>query len=212
MPDWIDLTESLIASPALYAVLIAVSLLDSFLPLIPSEPVVIIAGVAGATGQTNIMLVIVATTVGAFLGDIVPYSIGRLMGKRVLKRLPVGTKRRKAYDWFERELEARGGFVLVSTRFIPVGRYLATGTAGVVRYPLRRFMMYVAISTSTWSAYTALSGYLGGVFFQENTLLAIGVGVGLAFAVTGVVEFARYVRRRRSPAEPESVVTAQPPS
>ncbi|MCW8100438.1 DedA family protein [Streptomyces tauricus] len=212
MPDWIDLTESLIASPALYAVLIAVSLLDSFLPLIPSEPVVIIAGVAGATGQTNIMLVIVATTVGAFLGDLVPYSIGRLMGKRVLKRLPVGTKRRKAYDWFERELEARGGFVLVSTRFIPVGRYLATGTAGVVRYPLRRFIMYVAISTSTWSAYTALSGYLGGVFFQENTLLAIGVGVGLAFAVTGVVEFARYVRRRRNPAEPEGVVTAQPPS
>lgn len=80
MPDWIDLTESLLASPALYAVLIAVSLLDSFLPLIPSEPVVILAGIAAATGQTNIMLVIAATTVGAFLGDLVPYSIGQLMG------------------------------------------------------------------------------------------------------------------------------------
>ncbi|MCX5602413.1 DedA family protein [Streptomyces phaeochromogenes] len=201
MPDWINLAESLIASPALYAVLIAVSLLDSFLPLIPSEPVVIIAGVAGATGQTNIMLVIASTAAGAFLGDLVPYSIGRLMGERALKRLPVGTKRRKAYDWFERELESRGGFVLVSTRFIPVGRYLATGTAGVVRYPLRRFMLYVAISTSTWSAYTALSGYLGGVFFQENTLLSIAVGVGFALAVTGAVEFSRYVRRRNNPAE-----------
>lgn len=201
MPDWINLAESLLASPTLYAVLIAVSLLDSFLPLIPSEPVVIIAGVAGATGQTNIMLVIAATTVGAFLGDLVPYSIGRLMGERALKRLPVGTKRRKAYDWFERELELRGGFVLVSTRFIPVGRYLATGTAGVVRYPLRRFMLYVALSTSTWSAYTALSGYLGGVFFQENTLLSIAVGVGFALAVTGVVEFSRHVRRRNHPAK-----------
>ncbi|MEU5346456.1 DedA family protein [Streptomyces sp. NPDC020766] len=201
MPDWINLAESLLASPMLYAVLIAVSLLDSFLPLIPSEPVVIIAGVAGATGQTNIMLVIAATTVGAFLGDLVPYSIGRLMGERALKRLPAGTKRRKAYDWFERELELRGGFVLVSTRFIPVGRYLATGTAGVVRYPLRRFMLYVAISTATWSAYTALSGYLGGVFFQENTLLSIAVGVGFALAVTGAVELSRYVRRRNNPAK-----------
>lgn len=91
--------------------------------------------------------------------------------------------------------------MLVSTRFIPVGRYLATGTAGVVRYPLRRFMLYVAISTSTWSAYTALSGYLGGVFFQENTLLSIAVGVGFALAVTGAVEFSRYVRRRNNPAE-----------
>ncbi|MEH0419258.1 DedA family protein [Streptomyces sp. B21-083] len=197
MPDWINLAESLMESPVLYAVLIAVSLLDSFLPLIPSEPVVILAGIAGATGQTNILLVIAATTVGAFLGDLVPYSIGRLVGERVIERLPVGTKRRTAYDWFERELELRGGFVLVSTRFIPVGRYLATGTAGVVRYPLRKFMLYVAISTATWSAYTALSGYLGGVFFQENTLLAVAVGVGLAFAVTGTVELARYVRRRR---------------
>lgn len=206
MPDRVDLTESLIASPALYAVLIAVSLLDSFLPLIPSEPVVILAGIAGATGHTNIMLVIATTTVGAFLGDLVPYSIGRWMGERVLKRLPAGTKRRKAYNWFERELALRGGFVLVSTRFIPVGRYLATGTAGVVRYPLRQFMLYVAISTFTWSAYTALSGYLGGVFFQENTLLSVAVGVGLAFSVTGAVEFSRYLRRRKNPVDPDDVV------
>ncbi|WP_217239102.1 DedA family protein [Streptomyces sp. AC555_RSS877] len=206
MPDWIALTESFIASPALYAVLIAVSLLDSFLPLIPSEPVVILAGIAGATGQTNIMLVIAATTAGAFLGDLVPYSIGRLMGERVVKRLPVGTKRRKAYDWFERELELRGGFVLVSTRFIPVGRHLVTGTAGVVRYPMRRFVPYVAISTFTWSAHTALSGYLGGVFFQENTLLAVAVGVGLAFAVTGAVELSRYVRRRKNAVKPDDIV------
>lgn len=109
----------------------------------------------------------------------------------------MGGVRRPAYDWFERELELRGGFVLVSTRFIPVGHYLATGTAGVVRYPLRRFMLYVGISTSTWSAYTALSGYLGGVFSQENTLLAVAVGVGLA--VTGAVEFSRYIRRRKNP-------------
>ncbi|MFD5337524.1 DedA family protein [Streptomyces hawaiiensis] len=206
MTDWVNLTESLIASPALYAVLIAVSLLDSFLPLIPSEPVVILAGIAGATGQANIMLVIAATTAGAFLGDLVPYSIGRGMGERALKRLPVGTKRRKTYDWLERELALRGGFVLVSTRFIPVGRYLATGTARVVRYPLRRFMLYVAISTLTWSAYTALSGYLGGVFFQENTLLSVAVGVGLAFSVTGAVEFSRYIRRRKNPVDPDDVV------
>ncbi|WP_221351979.1 DedA family protein [Streptomyces beigongshangae] len=206
MPDWINLAESLTSSPALYAVLIAVSLLDSFLPLIPSEPVVILAGVAGAAGQTNIVLVIAATTVGAFLGDLVPYSVGRLLGERVVERLPAGTRRRAAYSWFERELASRGGFVLVSTRFVPVGRYLATGTAGVVRYPLRKFMLYVAISTSTWSAYTALSGYAGGVFFQENTLLAVAVGVGFAFVVTGAVEFSRRVRRRRNPAAPDDVL------
>jgi membrane protein DedA with SNARE-associated domain len=195
--DWLALAESLITSPWLYAVLIAVSFLDSFLPLIPSEPVVIVAGVYGATGQTNIVLVIAATALGAFLGDLVPYTAGRLMSARMLKRLPPGTKRRAAHDWFTRELDARGGFILVTTRFIPVGRYLATLSTGIVGYPLAKYVPFVAFATTTWSAYTALTGYLGGVVFQENTLLAIAVGVGLAFVVTGAIEGVRRFPRHR---------------
>ncbi|WP_433271355.1 DedA family protein [Actinosynnema sp. CS-041913] len=202
---WLRLAESLITSPWLYAVLIAVSFLDSFLPLIPSEPVVIVAGVYAATGETDIVLVIAATTLGAFLGDHVPYTVGRLLGARVLKRLPPGTKRRAAHDWFTRELDARGGFILVTTRFIPVGRYLATLSTGMVGYPLGRYALFVAFATATWSAYTALTGYLGGVVFQENTLLAIAVGVGLACVVTGTIEAVRHIRRRRSATTPDPV-------
>jgi membrane-associated protein len=204
--DWLRLAESLITSPWLYAVLTVVSFLDSFLPLIPSEPVVIVAGVYAATGQPNILLVIAATTLGAFLGDLVPYTVGRLLGVRVLKRLPPGTKRRAAHDWFTRELDARGGFILVTTRFIPVGRYLATLSTGLVGYPLGKYVLFVAFATATWSAYTALTGYLGGVVFQENTLLAIVVGVGLALLVTGAIEAVRHIRGRRSAVAPDTVI------
>ena len=204
MIDWLRLAESLVTSPWLYAVLVAVSCLDSFLPLIPSEAVVIVAGVYAATGQTDIVLVIAATALGAFLGDLIPYAVGRLFGVRVLKRLPPGTKRRAAHDWFTRELDARGGFILVTTRFIPFGRYLATLSTGLVGYPLGRYMLFVGFATATWSAYTALTGYLGGVVFQENTLLAIGVGIGLAFVVTGAIEVVRHIRRRRGGVPAES--------
>lgn len=206
MIDWLRLAESLITSPWLYVVLVAVSCLDSFLPLIPSEAVVIVAGVYAATGQTDIVLVIAATALGAFLGDLIPYTVGRLLGVRVLKRLPPGTRRRAAHDWFTRELDARGGFILVTTRFIPVGRYLATLSTGLVGYPLGKYMLFVGFATTTWSAYTALTGYLGGVVFQENTLLAIAVGIGLAFVVTGVIEVARHIRRRRSGVAPETAI------
>ncbi len=205
MIDWLRLAETLISSPWLYAVLIAVSFLDSFLPLIPSEPVVIVAGVYAATGQTDIVLVIAATTLGAFLGDLVPYSVGRLLGTRVLKRMPPGTKRRAAHDWFARELDARGGFFLVTTRFIPVGRYLATLSTGLVGFPLAKYMMFIAFATASWSAYTALTGYLGGVLFQENTLLGMAVGIGLAFVVTGFIEVVRRMRRRANTAAPDPV-------
>jgi membrane-associated protein len=146
MIDWLRLAESLITSPWLYAVLIAVSFLDSFLPLIPSEPVVIVAGVYAATGITDIVLVIAATTLGAFLGDLVPYIVGRLLGSRLLERMPPGSRRRAAHDWFTRELDARGAFVLVTTRFIPVGRYLATLSTGIVGYPLSKYMLFVAVA------------------------------------------------------------------
>ncbi|MEV5897501.1 DedA family protein [Nonomuraea fuscirosea] len=206
MIDWLELAESLITSPWLYAVLIAVSCLDSFLPLIPSEAVVVVAGVYAATGKTDLVLVIAATTLGAFLGDMVPYVAGRLLGPRVLKRLPPGTKRRRAHDWFTRQLDARGGFVLVTTRFIPVGRYLATLSTGIVGYPVGAYMAFVGFATATWSAYTVLTGYLGGVIFQENTLLAIAVGLALAFLVTGVIEVVRHLRRRGGAVAQETTV------
>jgi membrane-associated protein len=208
MIDWVELAESLINSPWLYTVLMAVSFLDSFLPLIPSEAVVIVAGVYAATGQTNILLVIAATTVGAFLGDCVPYTIGRLLSEPVLRRLPPGSKRRTAHDWFARELESRGGFLLVTTRFIPVGRYLATMSTGLVGYPLAKYVAFVALATGSWSAYTALTGYLGGVVFRDNTLLAIGVGIGVALLVTAATEGVRRLRwfSRRPDADGEKVL------
>lgn len=205
MIDWLALAESMITSPWLYAVLIAVSCLDSFLPLIPSEPVVIVAGVYAATGDTHIGLVVAATSLGAFLGDLVPYAVGRFVGSRSAGRPAPGTKRRAAHDWFVRELDARGGFVLVTTRFIPFGRYVATFATGLVRYPLGRYALFVGFATAAWSAYTALTGYLGGVMFQDNTLLAITVGIGLALVVTGGIEGVRALRRRRGAAVPDPV-------
>ena len=196
MIDWVELTESLAASPWLYLVLMSVSLLDSFLPLVPSEPVIIIAGVLAATGSTNLVLVIGATAIGAFLGDQVPYALGRRLSGKVEKGLPPGSKRRTTHDWISRQLDARGGFVLVSTRFIPVGRYIVTVTTGMVRYSYRHYVLFTVLGGTAWSAYTVLTGYLGGVLFQDNALLAFGVGLGLALVLSGAMEVIRRVRTR----------------
>jgi membrane-associated protein len=198
MIDWLELTRSFATSPWLYVILISVSLLDSFRPLIPSEPVIILAGVYAATGETELVPVVAATALGAFLGDLVPYTIGRTAEGRLLKHLPPGSKRRRTHDWLAAELDRRGGFVLVSTRFIPVGRYLATLTTGMVGYPLSRYVLFCGLAAVAWSAYTVLSGYVGGVLFQDNPLLGIAVGVGLALVVTVAVEVVRHVRRRRA--------------
>jgi hypothetical protein len=40
--------------------------------------------------------------------------------------------------------------------------------------------------------------YVGGVLFQDNALLAFGVGVGLAIVLSGAIELIRKVSIRRS--------------
>jgi membrane-associated protein len=201
--DWLQLAESLISSPWLYVVLIAISVLDAFLPVVPSEPVIILAGVYAALGETNLFLVIASVALGVFLGDMVPYTVGRLFGTRLLRRLPPGTERRAAHDWVARQLETRGGFFLVSTRFLPA-RFLPTLSAGLVGYPVRQYVVFAGIAAGAWSVYRTLIGYLGGTLFQDNELLAIGVGIGLALVVGGLIELGRrrsvfkaWVRLRR---------------
>jgi len=196
MIDWLGIAEDLVSSPWLYLILIAVSLLDSFLPAIPSEPVIVIAGVYAASGETQLLPVIAATTLGAFMGDMVPYGLGRLMADRVVKHLPPGTKRRKAHDWLRSELDTRAGYVLITSRFIPVGRYLVTLTAGVTCLAWPKFAGYTAISCSAWSTYTVMAGYAGGTLFQDNAFIGIGVGIGLAILIGVAMEGTRFVHRR----------------
>ncbi|MFI5843063.1 DedA family protein [Catenuloplanes sp. NPDC051500] len=136
------------------------------------------------------------TAAGAFLGDLIPYGVGRVLKGRLVKRMPPGSKRRRTHDWLAAELARRGGFVLVSTRFIPVGRYLATMTTGIVGYPFWHYLLFTAIAAVTWSGYTVMSGFLGGLLFQDNPLLGIGVGVGLGLAVTLVIEVVHRLRNR----------------
>ncbi|WP_419702954.1 DedA family protein [Promicromonospora sp. NFX87] len=195
--DWLQLAESLISSPWLYLVLIGISVLDAFLPVVPSEPVIVLAGVYAALGETNLALVVASVTLGVFLGDMFPYLVGRLFGPRLLKRLPEGTKRRTAHDWVARQLEARGGFFLVSTRFLPL-RFLPTLSAGLVRYPIVTYMGYTAVAALAWSSYRTLAGYVGGSLFQDNELLAIGVGIGLALMLSGLIEIVHRIRARRA--------------
>ena len=124
--DWLHAAEAVVASPWLYVILLGVSFLDSFLPAIPGEPVVVLAGVAAATGDASLVLVIVATAFGAFGGDLVPYAVGRVLAAPVLRRMPSGTRRRRVHDWVSAQLTTRTAIVLVTSRFIPVGRYVVT--------------------------------------------------------------------------------------
>ncbi len=191
-------TDFVSGSPWTYAYLLAVSAIDAFFPVVPSETSVIAAGVLAASGDLVLPLVILVAAGGAILGDNISYFIGRSVGHRIAERFFSG-ERRKRLDQAERQLAQRGGYLILVARFIPGGRTAVTLAAGTLEFPWRRFIAWDVAAGIIWASYASLLGYFGGRTFEESPLKGLALAFGIAVAVTAIVELVRWVRRRRTP-------------
>jgi membrane-associated protein len=192
-----ELVEGAMSSPWVYLALCAFAAIDAFFPVVPSESLVISAGVFAATGEPNLVAVIAVAALGAFAGDHVSYLVGRTAGGRLLQRAKPGSKKAATLERGGKLLSDRGGTILIVCRYIPGARTAITLSAGALRYPLRKFSFFDGIAALSWGTYSALVGYIGGAAFEENPLAGLGLGLGLALTVTFTVELIRHLRRRR---------------
>lgn len=205
----VEAAENAMGSPWIYLALLTIAALDAFFPVVPSETLVISAGVFAATSaDPNLLLVILASAAGAFVGDHISYFIGKYGGARLVDRAGAESRSRKAFNWAARTLYKRGGLILVIARYIPGGRTATTLTCGTVGYPLKKFTFFEAIAALSWGTYAAAIGYLGGQAFEDEPLLGLATGLSIAIGITVAVELVRYVRERRSR---ESADEAVPP-
>jgi membrane-associated protein len=174
-------------------------MVDAFFPAVPSESLVVSAGVFAATGEPNLVWIIAAAALGAFAGDHISYLLGRTAGERFLRRAQPGSRKAAALERGGRLLEDRGGTILVACRYIPGARTAITLTAGAVAYPLRSFSFFDGIAALSWGAYSALIGYIGGAAFEDAPLKGLALGLGIALSVAVLVELVRHLRRRPEP-------------
>lgn len=186
------------ASGWAYAIIFLVSLLDAVVPVVPSETVVITAGVVAAAGDLSLAIVLPAAAAGAFLGDNTAYLIGRRYGVRINERFFTSEKAHQRIEWAQKQLSERGGELIAIGRFIPGGRTAVTLSAGTLRFPWRRFVVFDAASAIGWATYASLLGYLGGSAFEKSTWKALVLALGIAFTVAGGIEVARWIVKRRS--------------
>ena len=156
-----SLTEYVSGSPWTYVFLFGVSALDVIIPLVPSETSVILAGVLASTGDLVLVLVILFAAGGAIVGDNISYWIGRKVGHRIVDRFFKG-ERRKQVDWAHRQVEQRGGYLIIIGRFIPAGRTAVTLSCGMLEMPWRRFIAFDIAAGLVWATYAAMLGYVGG--------------------------------------------------
>lgn len=200
MPDWLDFDQFadwISGTWWSYLVIFAVSAIDAFFPLVPSETVIITAGVIASSGDLELALVIGAGAAGAVLGDNISYGVGTWVGERTVKRWFRSEKARRRLEWAERTLDQRGAYIIVIARFVPGGRTAVTFASGYTHgLTWRRFIRYDVVAGLIWATYAAFLGYFGGKTFEEHPVRALLLAFVLATTVAVLIEAVRHVRAR----------------
>ncbi|GAB3944910.1 DedA family protein [Micromonospora vulcania] len=187
--------------------------LESIIPPIPSEIVLALAGFLSHEGQFNVLLVVLAATVGSLIGALVLYWLGAALGeerlKRWLDRIPLVDSEdlEKADRWFERH----GRWAVLIGRMVPVVRSLVSVPAGANRMPLGEFILLTTIGSGAWNALLVGAGYTLGSRWQDVERYSdwFNYAIGAVFVLLVVSWVVRKVRRRRTRDDRRSVTAGR---
>jgi membrane protein DedA with SNARE-associated domain len=151
-----------------WVVMLLMTIESSFIPF-PSEVVVPPAAyMCATTGEQNVLLVVLAATVGACLGALINYVLARWLGRPLVYRFANSrlghmclideAKVERAERYFD-DHGALGTFV---GRLVPAIRQLISIPAGLARMGLGRFMLYTALGAGIWNTILAAMGWYIG--------------------------------------------------
>lgn len=178
------------------------TLAETVFPPIPSEVILPLAGFLTKQGTMNLALVLVTSTLGAYLGALLLYWLGARLGLersiRWLSRLPLMEREdfEKAAGWFSRH----GRSAVFFGRLLPGVRSLISVPAGAQRMNLGTFSAFTLAGSGLWNGLLIGLGALLGAQYrlidQYSRFLNFAVYAALAGFVASLI--VRGVRRRRN--------------
>lgn len=185
-------------SPWTYVIVLASIAGSAVAPVLPSESMIVTAGVLAGAGRLSLPLVLLAGGLGAFLGDNLGYALGRVAGGEAIRLAVRGERGERALEWAQRMLARGGGPLIVVDRFIPGGRTAVSIASGALAYPWPRYLLFAATGSGVWTVYGSFLGFLGGESFQQHPWKGLLLALGMAAVVGVLVEVARRWWERRA--------------
>ena len=180
-----------------FIIIFTIAALDSVFPIVPSETLVIVGGVSAGAGDLSLALVMGSAFGGAFVGDHMSYFLGRRASHFITRRYERTEKGKRRLESVIHQIHERGGLLLITARFIPGGRTILTLSCGITQQERKWFTGWIIAAAAIWSTYASLLGFIGGKTFEDNHALAFLSAFGLAISVTGLIELARFILKKR---------------
>lgn len=166
-------------------------------PLVPNAALLVTGGVLAAQGRLSLALVLLVVAGSALVGDLLIHRTGRAVSGKVLTRLYRRPRRRALLEWASVRIQRHGVPFVIAVRFLPSGRVVGGLSAGIVRFPARRYMIGAGVAEAVWATYSVGLGYFGGLAVSDS-LYAVALGLGVSLAVAGVGSVAQMVSGHRS--------------
>jgi membrane-associated protein len=141
-----------------------------FFPFLPGDTLLFALGIFIATEDIDLLdahksadltFALVLFTVAAFLGNVVGYEIGRLIGPPLAHR-DGRILKKKYFDKTHVFFEKHGSKALVIGRFVPFVRTYVTVVAGISMMSRRRFLVWSAVGAVFWVLSITLLGFFLG--------------------------------------------------
>jgi membrane protein DedA with SNARE-associated domain len=167
--NWIHTWFTWVQSGGYPMIILLMAMESSIIP-VPSEIVMPPAAFMAAQGKLNLWLVILAGTLGSWLGSAAMYLVSRYVGRPVImkwgKYFFISPEKLQRAEVFLARYEAGGIFF---ARLLPVIRHLISIPAGIVRMPFGKFSIVTVIGSALWC--TILSWYGKGIAERNPQLM-----------------------------------------
>jgi membrane protein DedA with SNARE-associated domain len=181
---------------------------SSIVPL-PSEVIIPPAAYLAHTGKLSIGLpgIILAGTIGSWLGATLMYWAARLAGRPLVMRYGryflISCQKVEGAERWAAHYGAMGIFI---SRLLPVVRHLIGIPAGIVRMDYKAFSLFTVLGSGLWCAVLC---YVGIKMGQDKKLMQgelhrISIWLGGAMLVLGTIYYLFVHRQMRKTGDSES--------
>jgi len=174
---------------------------STFLPL-PSEVILIPAGVLVAKGEFSFFLVLIASVLGSVLGALINYSIALFLGRTAVDVLvdKYGkffflTKKRLAHS--EKIFEGYGEISTFIGRLIPGVRHLISIPAGFFKMKLSSFILFTALGSGIWTCVLLAIGYFFNGIPLETWMQSSFIFYLISFLICIIVLIVYLIMRQK---------------
>lgn len=160
----VDRFEPVLLRYGVFAIMAAVAVEGFGIPA-PGQTLLVAAAILSARHNTAIYPVALAAWFAAVGGSAVGYAVGRIGGRRLLRRLPFSEQRLRR---MEAVCDRYGGLFVVVSRFLDGFRQLGALLVGSLGMPVVRFGIMTALGAALWVGVWGI-----GMYYLDRNAYAI---------------------------------------